>query len=530
MSIRSLLRAFVYLTLLLPLTAGAQAPSGDKTPPTTNSTPGIPTFYANSHQVIVEAEVWNSGDKKNSSDASWIPENLPNGGANLRKILKALPPPARGLTANDFRVLDNGVEQKVNYFKEADFPAVGPTGQWLLNPSTHGIWGTLQPGGPGIGGLPSATYLIGYVPPALESGECHSIQMIAPNHYAQANRKQYCPRETSAGTTMETKLEARMQSFATSTAKGSIHVSTKAFVFWSSGVLSLATPVQSTAAPALPPSDFTYVVEVHDSKAPASVYIAIGFGLPYHDWDYPCPKYDSVIHVLGMVYKTTGQLEGQFDDTVRCDMLTTPMDEPLKDLPGARVLVPSRFDTQIELRPGDYELRVVVSDGKNLGQARVPLRVQPFDGRSGAISDLVTSSFLRDSSWVLRDAAAVSPAPVVPAPLVSKKVQFFPAIDASVPHRNPLSLYFEIYEPLLETNKVDVTYSLKITDLKTGSLVMNTGAMSAADWVVPGNAVIPIGLKLAIEKLPKGSYRLEIQATDSVGRQTEWRQANFTIQ
>ncbi|MGA8876039.1 MAG: hypothetical protein WB555_10925, partial [Candidatus Korobacteraceae bacterium] len=125
---------------------------------------------------------------------------------------------------------------------------------------------------------------------------------------------------------------------------------------------------------------------------------------------------------------------------------------------------------------------------------------------------------------------AVSPAPVVPTPLVSKKVQFFPAIDASVPHRNPLSLYFEIYEPLLEANKVDVSYSLKITDLKTGSLVMNTGAMSAADWVIPGNPVIPIGLKLAIGKLPKGSYRLEIQATDSVGRQTEWRQANFTIQ
>ncbi|MGB9254920.1 MAG: hypothetical protein WCC25_08815, partial [Candidatus Korobacteraceae bacterium] len=60
--------------------------------------------------------------------------------------------------------------------------------------------------------------------------------------------------------------------------------------------------------------------------------------------------------------------------------------------------------------------------------------------------------------------------------------------------------------------------------------VMNTGPVSTADWFVPGNPVIPIGLKVATEKLHKGSYRLEIQATDSVGRQTEWRQANFTIQ
>ena len=59
---------------------------------------------------------------------------------------------------------------------------------------------------------------------------------------------------------------------------------------------------------------------------------------------------------------------------------------------------------------------------------------------------------------------------------------------------------------------------------------MNTEPMSAADWIVPGNPVIPIGLKIATEKLQKGSYRLEIQASDSAGRQTEWRQTNFTIQ
>ncbi len=496
---------------------------------------GVPTFYAHARQVIVEADVWKPVDKKHP-DADWIPQGsldgLPDGGTSVRRTLASMPPPARGLIAGDFHVFDNGVEQRLNYFKESDFPATGATGLWILHPMALGIWGVFVPGGPGIGDLPSATYLIGYAPPAPQPGECRTIQITVPNHYVQTNRNRYCTADNSSGaTTSETKLEARMQSFATSAAKGSIQVSTKAFAFWSSGVLSLTTPVQSNeVAPPLPATDFTYVVEVHDSKAPATVHIATEFSLPYPFWNYPCPRHRSSIYVLGMLYRATGELAETFDDTYTCDVFTTPMTKPLAKVPGEKTLVPSRFDTQIELRPGDYELRFVVSDGKNFGRAQVLLRVQPLQADALAISDLAISSFLRDSSWVLRDAAAVSPAPVVPTPLVSKKVQFFPAIDASVPHRNPLSLYFEIYEPLLEANKVDVSYSLKITDLKTGSLVMNTGAMSAADWVIPGNPVIPIGLKLAIGKLPKGSYRLEIQASDSAGRQTERRQADFKIE
>jgi len=524
--------AFVWLTLLTPLTAGAQIPAGDKVSQPANPTPGIPTFYAHSRQVIVEAEVWKPVDKKHP-DTSWMQQGSLDGVPGVvAETLKRMPPPAKGLTAGDFQVLDNGVEQKINYFKEADFPYTGTGPWWMLHPTAQGTWGVFLPPGPTGGQTPSATYLLGYVPPAPQPGVCRSIKIAVQHHYVQTNRTEYCTgRNSQAAPTIDTKLEERMQSSATSGAEGPIEVSTKAFVLWSSGVLALTTAAQSNqAAPAIPMTDFTFVVEVHDSKAPAKVEIATKFTLPYQFWSLPCPKRHSSIYVLGMVYNATGEVTDKFDDTYTCDMSTTPMTKPIEKIPGATRLVESRFDTQVELRPGDYELRVVVTDGKNFGHARVPLRVEPFQPGALAISDLVTSTFLRDSSWVLRDAAAVSPAPVVPTPLVSKKVQFFPAVDASVPQHNPLSLYFEIYEPLLEANKVDVSYSVKIANLKTGSLVMNTGPMSAADWVVPGNAVIPIGLKLAIEKLPKGSYRLEIQASDSTGRQTEWRQANFTIQ
>jgi predicted phage tail protein len=42
--------------------------------------------------------------------------------------------------------------------------------------------------------------------------------------------------------------------------------------------------------------------------------------------------------------------------------------------------------------------------------------------------------------------------------------------------------------------------------------------------------MIPIGDELKVDQLPKGDYRLEVQATDSAGRSTPWRTANFTVE
>jgi hypothetical protein len=326
------------------------------------------------------------------------------------------------------------------------------------------------------------------------------------------------------------KLGAKMRDFASSPARGSFKMSVQAFTFWSSGVLDLTTKGPGGGTVATPGNDFTYVVEVHDSKAPATVQISLGFDPPERGWYFPCQKSDA-IYVLGIVKKTNGQPAGQFADTYSC--LGSQKFYPGSEKLGPHgILVPSRFDTQLDLAPGDYNLSVVVSDGHHFGRAQVPLRVGSLDPQRLLISDLVVANVIRGLSWVLRDAASVSPSPVIPTPLVSKDLQYIPDVvnPSRLPKHAPLYLYFEVYQPTSETQATAVSYQLRITDLKTGSLVMNTGPMSTADWIVPGKPVIPVGLKVATEKLHKGSYRLEIQATDSAGRQTDWRQANFTIQ
>ena len=71
---------------------------------------------------------------------------------------------------------------------------------------------------------------------------------------------------------------------------------------------------------------------------------------------------------------------------------------------------------------------------------------------------------------------------------------------------------------------------MKITNLKDGTEEVNAGPMSAADFLIPGNVVIPIALKVDTGKLKSGFYRIDIQASDSAGHAAEWRSANFEIQ
>ncbi len=494
---------------------------------------GIPTFHAQSRQVITVAEVWNYIDRVPEAASAKTSDCC----AVARKGSDRISP-ATGLTAKDFRVFDDGVEQTINYFQETDFHFA--TGEWMFGATTNGLWGVPYPFSSA-----SASYLIGYVPTAPLSGECRTIKIVVQDRYVLQHREKYCPKRVSATpvTRQEAKLESRMRRFVNFTAPGDMEVSLGAFTFWSSGVLSLTRPTGVTdSATSLPGKDFTYVVEVHDSQAPATVQIATKFRSPLQLWMSPCRE-DAAIHVLGIVYKTDGQPAGEFGDVLRCKYLTANYAEPVRKFIDA-YKIPALFDAQIELRPGEYRVCVVVTDGKNFGRAEVPLRIEPLNNEKLTLSDVVLTGIVRDASWIVRNAEFVAPYPIVPNPLVSEstvhaplpgapslaeKIQFIQVPKAEIPKDKPLSIYFEIYRPLPETADSTISYRMRITDANTGALVMNTGPMSAAEWVVPGKVVVPVGLTLKTDKLSKGSYKLEVQASDAVGRESEWRGAIFAI-
>lgn len=498
---------------------------------------GIRTFYAQARQVLVEAKVWDKTNKKNTTDTSWIPKAYLDRltkmeAAYMVDRLKLLPPPARGLKPSDFRIFDNDAEQRVNYFKETDFPAVDGSGQWWYQATLDGVWGVAIPMTEPDLEPPSATYLVGYPPPPLKAGECHTIHVVVPGHEVDLTRNLYCDLESmNHPTTSETsRIYDRMRNFAASGKRGSFDVSIHPFVFWSSGVLSLVGGTGAASDPALPATGYTYVVEVHESKARASVDLTTDFVLPLEGWDvWHClDKNPDALYVLGTVYKGT-TVAGQFGGKYACSKETPAGFVNFYRAVQASFSAPTRFDTQIDLGPGDYNLSVVVYDGNKFGRAEAPLHVEALASQNLTMSDIVLSSVVRDASWVPRQAAEVSPAPITPTPLVSKNIQFFPEARTQVRQGSALFLYLEIYRPELEERRAVPSYIVRITNLKTGARTMDAGPISAADFVVPGNVVIPVGLKLDTRKLLPGSYRVQVQALDSVGRQSDWRSAEFSI-
>jgi len=54
--------------------------------------------------------------------------------------------------------------------------------------------------------------------------------------------------------------------------------------------------------------------------------------------------------------------------------------------------------------------------------------------------------------------------------------------------------------------------------------------ISAARYMTAGSSIIPVGRGMDLSKLPIGSYRLDVQTTDSTGKSAAWRSANFTVE
>ena len=56
-----------------------------------------------------------------------------------------------------------------------------------------------------------------------------------------------------------------------------------------------------------------------------------------------------------------------------------------------------------------------------------------------------------------------------------------------------------------------------------------TGAVHCDDFIQKGNPVIPIGMKVKVDDLKPGSYRLLLQAVDSAKNNAPNRMVDFDI-
>ncbi len=349
-------------------------------------------------------------------------------------------------------------------------------------------------------------YLIAYVPPGTPDGTCHqvTVRVDRPDSLVYA-RREYCnARHSEADPLKGTKLGSQMEADLDSRKNGKISVSLVAFA-------SLKGTSATTVDIVLDLPSKPLILDGNDCKV------------------------DRTMAVLGTVYTKAGapvaRFSGLFSRDSDSGFSFGPLGSLLPVPPGAQCTQydPNRYETEMPLASGQYDLRIVLRDGKKFGRTEATITVESYAGKPLAISGVALARRFREVPVGSQDNATALPRDYMP--LVSKGVEITPTPNNRFKKGEPFNFYFEVYHPQQPGSATStVEAHLRIVDAKTGQLTKNLDPVDVAPYTRPGDPVIPIGGGIDITSLPIGAYRLEAQATDSAGNTTPWHTVDFTIE
>lgn len=424
------------------------------------------------------------------------------------------------LTAKDFHVFEDGVEQRVHDVKvepRGDVLVrdnVGIHGEWSETP--RGKWSTAGSPHFRATGRPLPLYKVAYVPQSLEDGGCHQVQVKVDRRNAVVfSHDEYCTGQSPTDTLRATSLGKQLEADLESGKPGEIELSLQSGYFYSDGGTS-----RVNVAAEFPSESLTM------------------------SWDRA--RYHATIGILGIVSSMDGSPVARFSDLGCCSsdsphLLQSSVvggaipsfhqiPQVILQQVGRIMVLPVGYEGQISLPQGEYDLSIMLSDGEKFGRAEAHLNIPAYNGKTLAVSSVMLCKRYRDAHVAAVERAAANFAPQY-VPMVSRGMEVTPAGETTFSKDDPLIPYFEIYEPLLASQPdTKVEARIRILDAKTGEVVKDFPPVDAAAYMNPGSTTIPVARQVPYEQLPKGGYRLEVQATDSAGRSSEVRSAEFTVE
>ncbi len=341
-----------------------------------------------------------------------------------------------------------------------------------------------------IGREQNEFYLLGYVPGETPEGSCHTLKVkLNKGGMNVRSRSGYC--NGRASNVLEGKpLEKELEGHAAGTQAGSIHGSLEAPYFYTGPNVARVNLAMEI------PSDS---MQFNKEKG----------------------KYHSNLNVLGIAYRPDGTVGARFSDTVNLELEKEEWKEFTK--------LPYRYENQFDTAPGAYKLTVVLSAGSNtFGKFESPLQIDAYDGKHFSLGGVV----LTNSAERLTDIPTGLDSQLLEdrTPLVVKGLQMIPSGSNRFKKSDNVIAYTEVYEPLLASaNPPRVGFGYHVYDRATNKEVRFTGVMGADDFIQKGSPVIPVALRVIVQDLPAGSYRLVMQAVDAVGSNAPDRTADFDV-
>jgi hypothetical protein len=414
-----------------------------------------------------------------------------------------------GLTAKDFHLYQDGVEQAIQSvaFEPDSYRIVRDSAACHMEdfrvPEVRWMAGRWRFSNCPDQLVNAYTYEIAFRPPPSPPGSCHRIALTVdrPNAIVY-NRDAYCSTTYSVSDPVSATPEGRrLESELDSDSAGKLTLSLQAGYFFT------------------------------EEKSPR---MHIALELPWNSFTAQWKKNSlwAFLKLLGIIYGRDGSLAWRFSDNEGFSV-DAPFEgespQQMQSDPDYLSSLATRYERQIDLSPGEYDLRIVFSDGVNYGRATTPLVVDSFDEKQLNISSVMLASrFQQAPAPPPGGGPALLPGGFVP--LVSQNIEVTPSGSTEFKRGEPLIAYFEVYPPVAATPDTKVTIHLGIVDAKTGQVRDGFEPFDATQFQRPDGNVFAIARKLPTKKLKKGAYRLEVQATDSAGRATVVRPATFTIQ
>jgi hypothetical protein len=225
-------------------------------------------------------------------------------------------------------------------------------------------------------------------------------------------------------------------------------------------------------------------------------------------------KFRAAMNVLGIASTPDGAVGARFSDTVNFEFADKKEMEAFLERSY-------HYENQFDVASGQYNLKVVFSSGnEGFGKVELPLKVDPYDSKQFGLSGVAFSKEVYRTA----DMGSNLDAELIAdrKPLVAQGLQIVPNGSNRFKSTDNRAVYFEVYEPLLAAadrkDPVDVLVQMKVLDRKTGEQKVDTGMIRLPIPEKSGNPVLPVGLKLPLNSLAPGAYRLEMSAVNKAGK------------
>lgn len=236
-------------------------------------------------------------------------------------------------------------------------------------------------------------------------------------------------------------------------------------------------------------------------------------------------KLKADVNILGLAYKPDGTVGARFSDTVKLEV------EDKKELEKFAEK-PLHYESQFDAASGEYRFKIAYSTngGADFGKAEVPLKIEPFTGKEFQVSSVLLSSNLHrlgtEDLGIQSDLVDGRTPFIVQAGPIT--YQLSPSPDTVYKKADNVACYLEIYEPLPDTDQLKIGVQMLIKD-KDGVVKLDSKMVEVTNYLRKGNPTVPIALKVPIDQLQPGTYRMELVAADTLGKQTT-RATNLTVE